>query len=317
MKAVVVYQAGTSNQLKVENIAIPNVKPGWSLIKVKAFGVNRSEIFTREGKSPSVTFPRVLGIECVGVVEKTSAPHLLPVGQKIMSIMGEMGRAFDGSYAEYVLLPNDQIFPIESDLPWETLATIPETYYTAFGSLNNLQVSEDDRILVRGGTSGVGVAFVKLLRGQYPQNSVDGTSRHESKRGLLLSNGYDDVVIEENGQLQTKKTYDKILELIGPATIKNSFKHLSEGGILCSTGQLGGQWFLEEFDPIVDIKQNSYFTSFYSGNVNIEKMNELLSYIQNFRIDIKPEKVFKLDEIKLAHDYLDSRDSFGKVIVTL
>lgn len=55
-------------------------------------------------------------------------------GQKIVSIMGEMGRAFDGSYAEYALLPNEQIYPVDSQLPWSELATVPETYYTAFGS---------------------------------------------------------------------------------------------------------------------------------------------------------------------------------------
>ena len=65
MKVVVIYEAGGPEQLKVEIREIPKVKEGWTLVKIKGFGINRSEIFTREGHSPSVKFPRILGIECV------------------------------------------------------------------------------------------------------------------------------------------------------------------------------------------------------------------------------------------------------------
>lgn len=116
MKAVQVKKAGGSEVLELVEVPIPQVKPGWSLIKIMGFGINRSEIFTRQGFSPSVTFPRVLGIECVGIIAETSDNARLPLGQKVLSTMGEMGRAFDGSYAQYVLVPNDQIFPVETDL---------------------------------------------------------------------------------------------------------------------------------------------------------------------------------------------------------
>lgn len=107
MKAVVVYEAGGVDKLIYEDVPTPAVKPGWSLVKVKGFGINRSEIFTRNGYSESVKFPRILGIECVGVIEKSTDVKRLPPGTKVVSVMGEMGRDFDGSYAEYVLLPNE------------------------------------------------------------------------------------------------------------------------------------------------------------------------------------------------------------------
>jgi NADPH2:quinone reductase len=315
MKAVVVYEAGGPEALIYKEIPRPSLKEGWSLVKVKGFGINHSEIFTREGKSPSVTFPRILGIECVGVIEQTNEPKSLPIGQKIVSIMGEMGRAYDGSYAEYVLLPNEQIYPVHTTLDWKTLATIPETYYTAYGSYKNLKIQPSDRVLVRGATSGVGIAFLKLIKGKYPNLVVTGTSRDMDKREKLLDAGFDRIIEDRQGVLQTHTSYDKIFELIGPATIKNSFKHLNEEGILCSTGQLGGQWFLEMFDPIVDIKKNSYLTSFYSGNIDKETLNDLFAYIEEHEIDIKPEKVFQLKELKKAHEYLESAASFGKVII--
>ncbi|SFQ41940.1 NADPH:quinone reductase [Desemzia incerta] len=315
MKAAVVYEAGGPEKLIYEEVPTPRLKKGWSLVKVMGFGINHSEVFTREGKSPSVQFPRILGIECVGIIEETSDENLLPAGQKVISIMGEMGRAFDGSYAEYVLLPNDQIFPVETDLSWEELAAIPETYYTAFGSMKNLQIKKNDQVLVRGATSGVGVAFLNLLKSRFETIIIDGTSRNLAKRDVLIQAGFDDVIEDREGQLQTEKTYNKIFELIGPATIKNSFKHLNEQGIVCSTGQLGGQWFLEEFDPIIDIKANSYLTSFYSNNVDETKLNQLLEFIDENKTIVKPEKVFELKEISKAHEYLESSRSFGKVII--
>lgn len=130
MKAIVVSQPGGPEVLQYMDVPTPTVKPGWSLVKIKGFGINHSEIFTRQGLSPSVHFPRILGIECVGVIEQTTDPKRLPVGQKVISIMGEMGRAFDGAYAQYTLLPNQQIYPVTTDLDWATLATLPERLIT-------------------------------------------------------------------------------------------------------------------------------------------------------------------------------------------
>ena len=78
---------------------------------------------------------------------------------------------------------------------------------------------------------------------------------------------------------------------------------------------LGGKWYLEDFDPTRDIKNNAYLTTFYSGNINGEKINSMLNYIEKYKIDVKPEKIFSLDEIVEAHKYLDSNSGFGKVIV--
>lgn len=96
MKAIVVTHAGGPEVLEYKEVPTPKVKPGWTLVKVKGFGINHSEIFTRQGYSPSVHFPRILGIEAVGEVAETSAPDQFKVGQRVISIMGEMGRAFDG-----------------------------------------------------------------------------------------------------------------------------------------------------------------------------------------------------------------------------
>lgn len=316
MKAVKIYQAGGPEQLIYQDVPTPDIKEGWSLVKIKGFGINHSEIFTREGKSPSVQFPRILGIECVGEVAQSSTPALA-VGQKVISIMGEMGRAFDGSYAEYVLLPNEQIYPVHTDLDWTTLAAIPETYYTAFGSLQQLRIAPQDRVLVRGAGSGVGVAFAQLLKAQFPHVVLHGSTRNPAKATRLQAVGFDEVITEADGKLQTDQRYDKILELVGPATLRDSFSHINEHGIVCNTGQLGNIWYVNDFDPIIELKNNSYLTAFYSGNVSQAKLDAMFDYIRQFNVKILIERVFALEQVPKAHRFLQSADGFGKVVVIM
>ena len=314
MKAVKIYQAGGPEQLIYQDVPTPDIKESWSLVKIKGFGINHSEIFTREGKSPSVQFPRILGIECVGEVAQSSTPALA-VGQKVVSIMGEMGRAFDGSYAEYVLLPNEQISPVYTDLDWTTLAAIPETYYTAFGSLQQLRIAPQDRVLVRGAGSGVGVAFAQLLKAQFPHVVLHGSTRNPAKATRLQAVGFDEVITEADGKLQTDQRYDKILELVGPATLRDSFSHINEHGIICNAGQLGNIWYVNDFDPIIELKNNSYLTAFYSGNVSQAKLDAMFDYIRQFNVKILIERVFTLEQVPEAHRFLQSADGFGKVVV--
>ena len=224
-------------------------------------------------------------------------------------------RAFDGGYAEYVLLPNEQIYPVQSELPWEILAAIPETYYTAFGSLKNLRIEDGYTVLVRGGASGVGIAFLRLMRAQFPHMYIVGSTRREEQRTRMLAAGYSDVVIEEDGILRTDERYDRILELVGPAVMKDSMKHLVRGGILCNTGLLGGKWDLEGFEPIGDLAEDAYLTSFYSGNVREEHLSELFAYIRQYKVPVRPERVFTLSDTAEAHRWLEGRDGFGKAVV--
>lgn len=314
MKAVLVKEAGGPEVLQVVEVPKPTVKEGWTLVKVQGFGINHSEIFTRQGLSPSVQFPRILGIECVGLVEETNRPDL-QVGQQVISIMGEMGRAFDGGYAEYVLLPDEQVYPVRTKLALESLIALPETYYTAFGSYLNLKIEEGDRVLVRAATSGVGLAFAKLLKGQFPKVYLAGSSRSLAKEEQLKKAGFDQVILDQGGVLQTDEEFTKILDLVGPRDIKDSLKHLLEGGIICSCGQLGGQWTLSDFDPIEALCRNVYLTTFASANVSNEKLQELIDFVEKYQIDVQPEKIFAIDQIQEAHAYLESSQSFGKVII--
>src|ERR1700676_5385389 len=164
MKAAVIREAGGPEVLKIESLPIPAPHSGEVLIRVKAFGLNRSELFTRQGHSPGVKFPRVLGIEAVGLVEEAPGNEFQK-GDIVATAMGGMGRRFDGGYAEYTCVPATQVQLIKAKLAWETLGSIPEMLQTSWGSLfKSLRLEKGDRLLIRGGTTSVGLAAAAIAK---------------------------------------------------------------------------------------------------------------------------------------------------------
>lgn len=314
MKAIVLHHPGDASALSYEDVPTPTVKPGWSLLKIKGFGINRSEIFTRNGWSPSVHLPRILGIEGVGVIADTTDPARLPVGRRAISLMGGLGREFDGSYAEYALIPNAQLYPVTTKLSWAELAAVPETWFTAYGSLVNLRLTAQDDLLIRGATSGVGVAAAKLATA-LGVHEVIGSTRNLAKTAQLQTVGVTSVVADVAGKLQAKAPIaDKILELVGPATLTDSLRVLRPGGICCVTGELGGVWSAD-FDPISALPTGGYLTAFRSEGVSEAKVQDLLALIDAHHLDVAPRKTFTLADTAAAQAALDAPDSFGKVVV--
>ena len=161
----------------------------------------------------------------------------------------------------------------------------------------------------------MGVAFAQLLKAQFPHIVLHGSTRNPVKATRLQAVGFDEVVTEADGKLQTDQCYDKILELVGAATLRDSFSHINEHGIVCNTGQLGNVWGVDDFDPIVELKNNSYLTAFYSGNVSQAKLDAMFDYIRQFNVKILIERVFTLEQVPEAHRFLQSADGFGKVVV--
>lgn len=117
MRAIVLHEPGPPEALRIEEVPRPEPRPGTAVLRVGAFGLNRSELFTRRGQSPGVAFPRILGIEAVGEIVAADRPDLAP-GDRAATVMGGMGRAFDGGYAEYVRVPAGQVRKLRSDLPY-------------------------------------------------------------------------------------------------------------------------------------------------------------------------------------------------------
>jgi NADPH:quinone reductase-like Zn-dependent oxidoreductase len=320
MRAVVLYGACAASSLKVEVVPTPKARPGWVLVKVRAFGLNHSELIMRkeEADAPYIHLPRIMGIECVGEIEDPSDSSLRR-GQKVVALMGGMGRSFDGSYAEYALLPRGIVFAVESELSWPELAAIPETYFTAYSSLFAcLQLEPSDSILIRGATSAAGLAAVQLAKSI--GCSVLATTRSPRKLDLLVSRGADYPLLDDDSLAERLLAIcpggaQKALDLVGPATLLDTMKLVSYHGIACDVGTLGGQYTLDGFDPIKDIPAGVYLSSFYSNSPTQGQIDRIFLHIKAHGLKPAVATVFDLEEIAKAHELLDHGDANGKIVV--
>jgi NADPH:quinone reductase-like Zn-dependent oxidoreductase len=324
MKAIRVHRPGGPEVLEIEELPRPEPRAGWVRIRVRAFGLNRSEMYTRQGHSPSVQFPRVLGIECVGVVDDAGGTDL-SIGQTVAALMGEMGRAYDGGYAEYTLVPCDRVLPLHTDLTWDVLAALPETYLTAWGSLvEAMQLEVGQTLLIRGATSSVGMAAVSLAKGMGMR--VLATTRDPAKADALRQNGVDDVVIDtgriaEDVKQRVAGGVDALLELIGPVTLLDSLRAVRRRGIVCHTGLLGNVWIMERFEPLEDIPSTVKLTTYGSSTTSAERstaaLQEIVDGVAAGRYRANIEKRFRFDEIVAAHRFMEANRGSGKLVVVV
>ena len=322
MKAAITTKSGNSDVIEIQEVSIPDVIDGWVLIRVKAFGLNRSELFTRRGESPGVKFPRIQGIECVGVVEKDLSSTYAK-GQQVAAIMGGMGRFFDGGYAEFVLVPLDIIFPFNSQLPWETLGAIPEMFQTVSGSLiQALEIQSGETLLIRGGTSSIGMLACQLAKTK--GLTVISTTRNIKKKRALIENGADYVVID-NGAVakQVREIFpegvSKALELIGTSTLKDSLKCIATKGIVCMTGILGNEWTMNSFTPMGDIPSLGRLTVYMGDSKNLTKelLQDFIKEVEKGTIKLNIDKIFSLDTVTDAHQHMEDNKAKGKIVVKI
>ncbi|HSJ69797.1 MAG TPA: zinc-binding alcohol dehydrogenase family protein [Anditalea sp.] len=320
MKAAVLYKPGGPENFTLEERPVPLLESGQVLVKVKAFGLNRSELMTRKGLSPNVTFPRVLGIECVGEVAHDPSEMFKP-GQKVAAFMGGMGRDFDGSYAEYTVIPGSLLYPFKSHLSWEQLGAIPEMFQTVYGSLHlALKIKKGEALLIRGGTSSIGMLATQLAKNH--GLTVLATTRKTENKALLLENRSDHVLIDDGLLADKVKAIfplgvDKVLELVGSVSLKDSLKCAAQGGVVCMTGMLSEQWSIPDFSPMDSIPATVHLTIYDSGQIRIDQPNFQLfiHQVESGTVQLNISKSFTLQNISAAHRFMESNSAIGKIVV--
>jgi NADPH:quinone reductase-like Zn-dependent oxidoreductase len=309
--------------LEIREVPVPAVREGWSLVRVMGAGLNRSELRTRQGHSPDVRFPRVLGIECVGIVAASTDP-LVPDGTAVAAVMGEMGRQFDGGYAEYALLPNSLLIPVTTTLGWDVLAALPETYLTAQGSLDALGVGPGDRgrLLIRGGTSSVGMAAASIASGYGVETAA--TTRRPDRTGALTAAGAGVVLVDDGESLAARvhaiwpEGPDYVLELVGARTAVDSLRLVRRGGTVCVAGSLSG-WVIPGFEPIAMIPSGTRLTAFHSdtlkGSAGAAVLQRVIREVEAGVYRPHVDRVFGLDDIVAAHRYMEDNQAAGKLVI--
>ncbi|MGH1565409.1 zinc-binding alcohol dehydrogenase family protein [Mumia sp. DW29H23] len=322
MRAVVLDAPGPPSSLALRDLPIPQPRPGEVLIRVHAFGLNRSELHTRLGLAEGVTFPRVLGIEATGEVAECPGGELAP-GQQVMTMMGGMGRTFDGGYAEYTCVPVAQVLAFASDLPWSTLGAVPEMLQTAYGSLSvGLDARPGQFILVRGGTSSVGMATAVLA--QQRGMTVLSTTRNPAKADALHAVGVDHVLIDDGAVAPRVREIlpdgvDTALELVGTPTLPDTLRATRVHGVVCFTGMLSDEWIVKDFYPIGYLPNGVRLTA-YGGEASdlpAAVLQEFLDAVAAGTATVPIDRVYGLDAIVEAHTAMEQGTATGKLVVAL
>jgi len=320
MRAVMLDGPGPPDALVIRDIPVPEPVAGWVLIRVRAFGLNRSELHMRLGLAEGVTFPRVPGIEATGVVAECPGGEFTP-GQQVAALMGGMGRAFDGGYADYTCVPVSQVVPFRSGLDWAVLGAVPEMLQTAYGSLDvGLDAQPGQSILVRGGTSSVGMATAVLAKQR--GMSVLATTRDPAKRAVLTGAGADYVLIDDGHVAAQVRQFfphgaDTALELVGTPTLPDTLRSVRVHGVVCFTGMLSNQWTVRDFYPIDYLPRGVRLTAYGGGAADLPSrlLQGFLDSVAARTAVVPIGHVYRFDQIVQAHADMEANRVSGKLVV--
>lgn len=286
-------------------------------------------MYTRQGLSPDVPFPRVVGIECIGVVagyHSSTASPPVPVGQRVATCGGGIGRQLSGSYAEYLCTSQDNIrrIPATKNLSIAELAALPEMTQTAWGSLTaGLDVQRGESVLVRGATSSIGLCALQLLK-KLGAGRIGATTRSPAREAMLRAAGADEVFIDTGSIAAAVASspggaYDKVLELVGTSVVKDSLLCVRPQGIVCITGMQGGEWLLNDFDVFTLVCTIRARLTCYGG-IEPDWMGmpweEIVKDVDEGRIKV-PVRAFRLEDIQQVHELQESGGGGAKFAVVV
>ena len=332
MRATVAPKPG---RLEVSDVAEPDPLPGFVKIRVRAVGLNRTEKRLIAGGWPvtelSPVAPLINGIECAGeVVASGDALGGLPelaAGTRVLACASSLGRGIDGTHAQYVVVPRWGVVPIPHEgrsLSWRELAALPLSYGTAAGSLDAMDCRPGDTVLVRGGTSALGLATISIAKHTLGC-TVIATSRRPTTESRLRAAGADIVVLEPDVRAQVRRRFadgvDCALEGIGETTLKDTMHCVRRGGVMCQTGALTTQdgFSLHLLGEVPSgVKMTCFESDGLTHHVMAPLLDRLLAAVADGRLDISPDPTeFGLEAYGEALAFLDSRERLGKVVVTV
>ncbi|MCS3474183.1 zinc-binding alcohol dehydrogenase family protein [Bradyrhizobium elkanii] len=321
MRAVVLEKFGGLDSLVIKEIPEPEPKAGYVVIQIMAFGINHAEMHMRRGEWAEAA--PVSGIECVGLVKSCPGGEF-PIGAKVAALMGGLGRTINGSYAEYTRAPVSNVALIESDLPWAELAAIPETYATAWTCLfRNLEIEKGQLLVIRGATSSFGQAALKMAVNAGAR--VIATTRNRDRFAMLEELGAERCELERRDLskvIPEAKQIAAVLDLVGNTVMLDSLAMLRRGGRSCLAGWLGGLDPIPDFNPLLQMASGVYLTffgSFVFGTPGFPlsdvPLRQIAADAAAGRLDVKPTRVFRFEEIREAHRVMEANEAKGKMVV--
>ncbi len=340
MKLARIHQHGPPEALVYEDAPEPTIAPDEVLVRVRACALNHLDLFVRAGMpGVKVSMPRVLGSDIAGEVVAVGAlckrvkpgwrvllspglscrqcEHCLSGNDNLCRKYAVFGYGVDGGNAELVAAPEYSAIQIPDDLNFDEAAAAPLVTLTAWHMLftrAKLQPGED--VLVLAASSGVGSCAIQLAK--LFQCRVIATAGNDEKLAKARELGADHVIDHyrqdisaEVKKITGRRGVDVVVEHVGEATWTKSMESLAPAGRLVTCGATTG------YDAAIDLrylftKQYSVLGSFMG---TMGELHTALKFV--FRRQIRPviDRIYPLAEIRAAHERLESKEQFGKVLV--
>ncbi len=323
MKAIIISEPGGPEVLKVEERPIPTIGENEVLIRVKSAGVNRPDIVQRMGNYPAPPGapPDIPGLEVSGEIEK--------VGQNV--IRWKVGDAVcalltGGGYAEYVNVPESQCLPIPHHLTFEEAASLPETFFTVWSNVfDRAKFQRGEKFLVHGGTSGIGVAAIQMVK--VMGGKVFATAGSDEKcdfitslRGIAINyktQDFEKVIKESGGGV------DVILDMVGGEYTSKNINVLNPDGRLVIINAMKGR--MAEVDLMKVMVKRLLITgstlrardSQFKGEIARKLEAHIWPFLESGEIKPIVFKTFKLSEASAAHELMESSQHIGKIVLTV
>jgi zinc-binding alcohol dehydrogenase/oxidoreductase len=324
MKAMRIHEDGGPEVLRLDEVEDPVAGPGEVLIRLKAASLNHLDIWLRQGL-PSVPKPRILGADGAGVVEALGeGTDGFELGQRVVLNPGLrngaeiVGEHRDGTHAELIAIPRENVHPIPEELSFEEAAAFPLVYETAYRMLvTRAGLREGEWVLVWGIGSGVGSAAFLIAKALGAKVVV--TSSDDGKLERASELGADETVNHESGDVvsvvkeATEGGPHVVVEHVGEATWKTSLQVARTGGRIAVCGATSGP------NPPANLhrifwKQLSILGSTMGTAEDFAGVYELVA---SGRVKPLVDRVFPLEEAADAHRHLESGKQFGKVVLTV
>ncbi|PEA78469.1 quinone oxidoreductase [Bacillus wiedmannii] len=324
MKAIVVTSFGGPEVMKYTDLDIPAISEDQVLIRVVATSVNFADIKSRYGKKGNKALPFIPGIDAAGIVER--------VGSQVKNIHpGQRVIAFpqNGSYAEYVVANENLTFVLPHEVDFQTAAACPIVSFTSYNLLANVaRLQEDETVLIHAAAGGIGTTAIQIAK-LLGAGTVIGTVGNEAKSKIALDAGADYVIchqdvdfVEKVNELTNGEGVDVILDSISGTVSEKSLKCLAYYGRLVHFGNASGEiGYFQTKDLHASCRSILGFsfgtTRKKRPELLQETANEVFRYLRDGRLKMKVAKSFPLQDAGKAHEWVESRKSTGKVILTV
>ncbi len=311
MKAIVLKEAGSVENLEYVELAKPTINEGEVLIKVKAISINPVDVKSRAGKGVygriKTENPLILGWDISGIVEETKSPNF-KVGDEVFGMVNFPGHG--KAYAEYVAAPANQLALKPKNISFEDAAASTLVALTAYQALvHNAKIQEGQNVLVHAASGGVG--HIALQIAKHLGAKVTGTSSAKNK-DFVLSLGADSHIDYHGFDWKSAgRTFDFVLDTIGGDDIDHSLEVTKEGGSIISipTG------LNEQATSKAESKGvKGYFILVQSSG---EDMKQIASLLESGAVKPHVSKIFPFEQMREAHLEQEMGRTVGKIVVTL